>query len=251
MKNILFIVFSLISFSAWACSCAPINMTEKYIESDFVAMITITKIYPNEKNANSYRADIKINDLFKGEKLKSIYVYGRSDKSMGTSCDIFIPENTKLVAYARKDSDGNYIVGMCSGLLYLNGRDSKRQDIELEILEVFKSKNIDYTNKTRYLDITNFRANLNQFKGIQFDKKYGIYEITLDKDLKSTRVKEISGFGGDIDDEMIQILSKTKWGLANPKMKDEISNSNKLLVGIYYYDADKNNPSFLSDFYLW
>ncbi|MGM8362494.1 hypothetical protein ACSV4D_11315 [Flavobacterium sp. ARAG 55.4] len=225
-------------------------MTEKYIESDFVAMVTITKIYPNEKNANSYRADIKINDLFKGEKLKSIYVYGRSDKSMGTSCDIFIPVNTKLVAYARKDSDGNYSVGMCSGLLYLNGRDGKRQDIELEILEVLKSKNIDYTNKTRYLDITNFPANLNQFKGIQLDKKYGIYEITLDHDLKSTQVKEISGFGGDIDDEMIQILSKTKWRVSNPKLKDDIDN-NKLLVGVYYYEADKENPSFLSDFYLW
>lgn len=219
---------------------------------NFVATVTITKIYPNEKNDNSYKADIEINDMFKGEKLKSIYVYGRSDNKMGTSCDIFIPVNTKLVAYAQKGNDGRYTIGMCSGLLYFKGKNNERQDIELEILNLFKSKKIDYTNKTRYLDITNFRANLTQFKGIELNKKYGIYEITLDSDLRSTQVKEISGFGkNNVDDEIIHILSKTKWKLANPRMKDEISNSNKLLVGIYYYNSDKNNPSFLSDFYLW
>lgn len=120
MKSILQITIFLFSIGVFACDCDEPKITEKYVESEFIVNVTIIKIYPNQKNEQGYRVDIKINELFKGERLKSIYVYGRSDNGIGTSCDIYIPVNTKLVAYARKNKGGNFGIGMCSGLLYLN-----------------------------------------------------------------------------------------------------------------------------------
>ncbi|MGZ0017538.1 hypothetical protein [Yeosuana sp. AK3] len=178
MKKILQIFIILISPFAFACDCDEPKITEKYIESEFVADVTIIKIYPNQRNEGGYRANIKINELFKGERLKSIYVYGRSDNGIGTSCDIYIPVNTKLIAYARKNKEGNFAIGMCSGIFYLNEY-NKRQKREFEILRTFKSNNIKFTDKISYREKSTLHEDLKEFKGIELDKSFGIYEIIL------------------------------------------------------------------------
>lgn len=251
MKNIFVLLFLFLSFDSFACSCLSQSITEKYIESDFVAIVTIIKIYPNEKNSKSYRADIKINELFKGEKLKSIYVYGRSDGNFGSSCDIFIPVNTKLVAYAHKNSEDVYGVGMCSGLLYLNKNRIKHQNNELAILNTFKSEKINFTDKTKYIEISNSSIELEKYKGIQLEKSYGIFEITFASDLTIKKVEKISGFGDPVDNELVDILSRTKWSIRNRLgIKNEVKDNRKLLIGFYYYEAGKGYKSFISINYL-
>ena len=138
MKKIIQIILLLFSGAVFACICDPPKVTEKYIESDFVAKAKIIKNYKNVSSEELYKADILISELFKGESLKSIYVAGRSDGNMGSSCSIFIPENTELIIYARKDKDGKYRIGMCSGLLYINKSNPKIQKRELEILKMLK-----------------------------------------------------------------------------------------------------------------
>ncbi|RPD99135.1 hypothetical protein EGM88_03860 [Aureibaculum marinum] len=250
MKNILLITIFLFSIGVFACDCDQPKITEKFIESEFVANVTILKIYPNKKNEQGYKADIKINELFKGERLKSIYIYGRSDNGIGSSCDIYIPTNTKLVAYARKNKDGNYGIGMCSGLLYLNKRNFKRQQRELDILKMFKSKNIDFTDKINYIEKSNLHKDLEQFKGIELEKSYGIYEITFESDLTISNVVEVSGFGNSVDQKLIEIIKKSEWSSFDKGIKDKVPDNSKLLIGIYFYPKEKGNPSFLSQYYL-
>jgi hypothetical protein len=62
MKNILQITIFLFSIGVFACDCSEPKITEKYIESEFVANVTILKIYPNEKNEKGYKANRKINE---------------------------------------------------------------------------------------------------------------------------------------------------------------------------------------------
>lgn len=250
MKTILQIITLIYSIGSFACDCDEPKITEKYIQSDFVAKVTITKIYPNEKGSNSYRADIKIDELFKGETITHIFVYGRSDGGLGTSCDIFIHEKTKLVVYAWKNKVGKYGVGMCSGLLYLNYPNSNVKNRELEILKLFKSKKINFTDKTRYSETGTLQKKLNDYKGISLEKEFGIYEITFSSDLTIKEVKEICGFGGSIDYNLIQMLKETKWSSYNSEVKNKVSENSKLLVGFYFYKAEKGNLSFLSNYYL-
>lgn len=147
MKNILQITIFLFSIGVFACDCGEPKITEKYIESEFVANVTILKIYPNEKNEKGYKANRKINEQFKGEQLKSIYIFGRSDNNIGSFCDIYIRTNRDLVAYARKNKDENFGIGMCASILYLKNPSQKGQKRELEILKSFKAKDVNYTGK--------------------------------------------------------------------------------------------------------
>lgn len=249
MRNILQIIFFLFSIGVFACDCDPPKIAKKYVESEFVANVTITKIYPNQKNEQGYKVDIMVNELFKGERLKSIYVYGRSDDGIGTSCDIYIPENTKLIAYARKNNDGNFGIGMCSGLLYLNKTNQKQQKRELEILKTFKAKNIKFTNKINYREKSKLHKYLEQFKGVELDKNYGIYEITFESNLTIKSVTKISGFGNPINQKLIEIIEKTEWSSFDNGTNDKVPDDSKLLIGIYYYPEEKDNPSFLSQWY--
>lgn len=249
MKKILQITIFLFSIGVFACDCDEPKITEKFIESEFVANITILKIYPNQKNEQGYKADIKINELYKGEQLKSIYVYGRSDNGIGSSCDIYIPTNTKLVAYARKNKDGNFGIGMCSGLLYLNKSNQKRQKREFEILKAFKENNINSTDKITYREKSKLREDLEQFKGIELDKNFGIYEITFASDLTIKSVTEISGFKNPIDQKLIEIIEKSEWSSNDEGTNDKVPENSKLIIGIYFYPEEKGNPSFLSKYY--
>ena len=63
MKKILHKVIFLFSIGIFACDCDEPSITEKYFQSDFVANVTILKIYPNQKGEQGYRANIKINEL--------------------------------------------------------------------------------------------------------------------------------------------------------------------------------------------
>ncbi|WP_299675800.1 hypothetical protein [uncultured Tenacibaculum sp.] len=249
MKKILQITIFLFSIGIFACTCEDPNVTEKFIESDFVAKARIVKNYKNESSKELYKADIVISELFKGNELKSIYIAGRSDGGIGSSCAIFIPENTELIVYARKNKDGKYSVGMCSGLLYLNKRNLKRQKRELDILKMFKSKNIDFTNKINYREKAKLHKDLEQFKGIELEKSYGIYEITFESDLTISNVTEISGFGNLVDQKLIKIIKNTEWSSFDKGIKDKVPDNSKLLIGIYFYPKEKGNPSFLSQYY--
>jgi hypothetical protein len=250
MKNILQITIFLFSIGVFACTCDDPKITEKFIESDFVAKARIIKNYKNESSREFYKADIIISELYKGEELKSIYVAGRSDGGIGSSCAIFIPENTELIVYAGKNKDGKYSVGMCSGLLYLNKRNLKSQKRELEILKMFKSKNIDFTDKINYREKATLHKKLEQFKGIELDKSYGIYEITFSRDLTIKNVTEISGFKNSIDEKLIEIIKTTEWTSFDKGIKDKVPENSKLLIGIYFYPNEKRNQSFLSQYYL-
>lgn len=249
MKNILQITIFLFSIGVFACDCDEPKITEKFIESEFVANVTIMKIYPNQKNEQGYKADIKINELFKGERLKSIYIDGRSDNGIGSSCDIYIPVNTRLVAYARKNKDENFEIGMCSGLLYLNKTNQKRQKRELEILKTLKENKINRTDKITYLEKSKLRKNLEQFKGIKLEKNFGIYEITFESDLTIKSVTEISGFANPIDQKLIKIIEQTEWISNDKGVDNKVPDNSKLLIGIYFYPEEKGNPSFLSKYY--
>jgi hypothetical protein len=250
MKKILQIIIFLFSIGIFACTCEVPKITEKYIESDFVAKARIIKNYKNETSKELYKADLIITELFKGEIQSSIYVAGRSDGKKGSSCAIFIPENTELIIYARKDKDGKYVIGMCSGLLYLNNRNYKRQKRELDILKMFKSQNINFTDKINYREKAKLNKELEKFKGIDLKKSYGIYEITFASDLTIKNVIEINGFGNPVDLKLIEIINKTEWSSFDKGIKDKVPENSKFLIGIYYYEKEKDKPSFLSPYYL-
>lgn len=250
MKNIFQVLIFLLSIASFGCTCDPPAVTDKYIQSDFVARATIVKNFKNEGSEELYEAEIIISELFKGEALKSIYVAGRSDGKIGSSCSIFIPEKTELIIYAHKEANGKFVISMCSGLLYLNGGKSKRINRELSILKLFKEKGITFTDKITYRETGKLYSKLKQFEGIELRKSFAIFQITFATDLTIKKISEISGFDKPINEELIEILKSTTWRSYHKQIENVVPENSRLLIGIYYYGKEKSNPSFLSHFYL-
>ena len=115
---------------------------------------------------------------------------------------------------------------------------------------MFKSKNINFTDKINYREKATLHKKLEQFKGIELEKDYGIYEITFSTELEINNVKKVSGFENSVDQKIIEILQTTEWTSFDNGLRDTVPENSRLLVGIYYYKADKENPSFLSQFYF-
>lgn len=250
MKIAVQIIILFISVGAFACDCDEPGITEKYQRSDFIADVTILKIYPNKETERGYRADVRINKLYKGKKLSSIYVYGRSDGGIGTSCDIFIPAGEKLIVYTGKNEEGNFGTGMCSGNLYLNSSNKQRQQREQEILETLKKNEINHTSSIPFRETGNLNSELKKFNGLELEKSFAIYELTFAPDLTIKEVKEISGFNNAIDDELLQIIRNSEWSSFYDGKKNEVPDNTIFLLGIFYYPAEGNDNSFLSHYYL-
>jgi hypothetical protein len=258
LGKLLLLIFLLLAGKTFACVCIPPKFTEKYTQSDFVAVAKIIKVYRNESEEEVYKADILIKDLFKGENLTSIYIEGRSDGKRGSSCNIFIPESTELIIYARKKTNNQFSFSACSGYLILNQeapsqkRTAKR---EIEMLNILKAKNIDFTNKTRFIRKRSFSEELEKFKGIQLSKHYALYQVTFTSGFATKSVELLSGFGNEIDNALTEILKKADWLNLDVKSenlisKDTLSDESKFLVGFYYYPEEKEYKSFVSEYDL-
>ena len=99
-------ILLLLSYiSSNACDCPIRTFTEVYTQSDFVAEIRITKNYDDEGEQELYKAEIQNINSYKGDSVNAIYEGGKSDGKMGSSCSIYIHENTELIAYANSDGD--------------------------------------------------------------------------------------------------------------------------------------------------
>lgn len=240
------------TIGAFACDCNERGITEKFVQSDFVAHAKVIKIYKNETAEEIYKADIRIYELYKGEKLESVYVYGRSDEKMGSSCSIQIPENTELMIYAHRDEQGRYGIGMCSGLLYLNNGATPQatKKREFEILETFKRNNIHFTDPVDYHDNGYLYGVLKKFDGITLEKNFAIYQITFQPDLSIKNIEIISGFDDEIDAELLDLIRQVEWTSDHQGQRDKVPENSRFLLGIYFYPAEGENKSFLSQFYL-
>lgn len=77
--TVLILLFTALRAIAYVCE--ERSITEKFVQSDFVAHAKIVKAYENQEEEPFYKADNSIYELYKGEKLKSIYIwlYPRQD----------------------------------------------------------------------------------------------------------------------------------------------------------------------------
>jgi hypothetical protein len=249
MKQLIFGFAFFNFFLAEACMCSFTPITEHYQNSDFVAIGKILKVYPNESDEEIYEAEIQINELIKGPKISSIFVMGRSDGKMGSSCSIFTPEHTEYIFFGKKDVQGRIVFGACSGTRETE-RIKKYSPYLFELFDILKNQQEDYSGKPDPGFYLNFHESLEQFKGKPLSEKFALYEVNFKEDLTVEKVKIIKGFGKEVDQVLIQGLSQSGWMILYNRKQFSVPKGSKKLVGIFYYESDEENPSFLSPFDL-
>ncbi|MGX5854434.1 hypothetical protein ACWKW6_12345 [Dyadobacter jiangsuensis] len=224
---------------------------EKYIQSDFVARITITETFPNQGSTLHYQSSIVIHQLFKGNPASTISIMGSSDGKRRTSCDIFFKKGTEMLIYARKSDDGRYIFDSCSGYVVLTKLRRGNEKRELEMLDFLKQKGIVSTSRTRYgVDLG---ERLKAFQGETLTKRFAIYKITFTGNLTVDSVTTVTGFNPTLDGKLVKILKQSRWvsdRLAGDANGNKVPPGSKLLFAFYYYPAEGKDPSFIGEYDL-
>lgn len=249
MKYLILLIALALAFDGNACDCSEPKFMEKYIQSDFVARVTVTQTFPNQGSAPHYKSNINIHQLFKGDPVKSLSIYGSSDGKRRSSCDVFFEIGTEMLVYARKADGGRYIFDSCSGYVILTSPRRNNQDRELEMLNFLKQRNIITTSKIR------FGADLGErlavFRGETLRKRFAIFEITFNGNLTVDSVKTITGFNPALDDKLIEIIKQSRWvsdRIGLDANGNKVPPGSKLLFAFYYYPAEGKYPSFIGEY---
>lgn len=248
MKLAISIFILFFTSAICACECSKtLDFSEKYVMSSFVAEITIIKNYPIEDGKEYYISDIEIDHLYKGSVVQSIKIFGSGNwKKPISSCDVGFKEDTKLLIYSRKNKDGEYSVSACSGHSVLTNSPYRKIDRELQMLKDLDEKNINYTSTVEYRSTYFPRNSFEEFRGIKLEKDYAIFQINFDVDMNIESVDTISGFDNPIDQEIREILEKSKW--THKYKRANLKRS--MLVNYFYYATKDPSQSFLSTFNL-
>ncbi|SFT91351.1 Tissue inhibitor of metalloproteinase [Algoriphagus locisalis] len=229
----------------FACVCEPVGLTGSFISADFVAHIKIVEVYPNQNQDEIYKADIELIELFKGQKLTSIYIRGRSDGKMGSSCSVYFPKGSELVIAANSFGKEKYSFGACSYKINLkkNYRNTRRN---IEVLRAISA--YDNTLTLRYFPIVspNFYDFLKSKKGIVLNEKFALFEVVLDGHNNPSQVKMIKGFGIGLDDEIVEELYQSTWEIKYFEEESEVQEKLKVIVPVYFYPEEGEYQSFLS-----
>jgi len=249
MKFLLTLLILVLGNQALACSCSFSNPSDRFVSADFVGRIRVVKIYPNEADDKPYKADVEIVEHFKGDKIKSIYIAGRSDGGLGLSCDVFYPEGSDLLVFARTDSDDRISFGMCSFPIVIeNNLDQNLRD--LEIVRVLSKYERVFTANYDPIISSNFSEFLESKKGIELEEQYALFEVLLDDQVSPSEVNLIKGFADEIDSEIIDELLKSTWEIRFHRKENSVEGSLKVIVSVYFYPAEGDYNSFVSTFAL-
>ena len=254
MKKTILISFLFITNYVFSCQCMSTKLIDRYQKSEFIAKVKVTKV--SEYNAENYyqNAEIEIINLFKGSKINNIKI----SNNLRSSCGLYVPENSVWLIFAQIDNNGNLSFGYCSGSKqidksmiskeYPNAEKNRKKSIELKlsVLKFLSSQNIEYTNEYN-LRLTYSKACENDFKGYELQKtKFAVYEITIEKDLTISTIKPLQEFDNKQLSEEILKCMKENLKVDNRKIF-EIDNQTKVGMIFYYYEADKEYKSFISE----
>ena len=141
-----------------------------------------------------------------------IYVYGRSDDNIGTSCAVFFPEGSDLLVSAHTKEDGGYVFGMCDYKINFKDNFSSNQR-DLEVIRALSSYDNSFKAHYSAYISPSFTLFLESKNGIRIKEKFALFEVELADHSNPSHVKMIKGFGEDLDGEIIEQLYQSTWKL--------------------------------------
>jgi hypothetical protein len=255
MKYLFSIFLILIVHQTFACKCSHIQLLENVAQSDFIATAKILSLKPDQTNKDFHIIEIKILELYKGKRIKSLKI----NSVLNSSCAFLTPKNTTWLIFATKNKNGDLSFGMCSGSRQLDVEiDSakyplakenyqKSIDLKLNVLSYLRKNSIVAENDYS-LSISFSNDCLKKFNGVKISKdKFALYELTIDKNLKVTKVTPIKEFDNNaIRADLVKCIHENiRFHTYN---KTENKKVNKIIICFYYYETERGDPSFISHF---
>lgn len=251
MKKLFFVVCLLILplYSVFACSCANVDINNRYLISDFIGVVEIEGLFDNEENKRFYTANLREIETFKGTPPAQIKIGGTVKESYSSQCEVPVRKGEQWLIYIDDRSNTPFILGQCDGPIRLldekgnRGHRYKTAKHYMEQLRFFRehapdihSKEIISTDRVKLFEF------LKSYEGRSFEQSRAHYLIHFNTDLQVTQIKVLDGFSETTDDQIINFLSKeAEWyaGYFTANNKTTIESDTQYIFTLYHSSKDK------------
>ncbi|MBP2618095.1 hypothetical protein [Chryseobacterium jejuense] len=241
----LFLLLGILNVSA--CSCVMNTLAQNYLEANVVGVIKILKVYDENPEQRTYKADVEFEKVYRGTKFTTLNVRGLIGKSSSAACEKEVKPNERYLILLN-GSNNQYGISSCSPMSRLKDEATKDEDSHLETL----SKAFSYLEKNKF-----------KFKGAQFvyyyDEKQGnnpkselskisdfnpkqpfaIYKVTLNDSFKIKGMSPVIAFSSK--DKTIEGIMKRNITVETPMYRDTSKKKEYLLL-LFYNKHNINIP---------
>ncbi|MEI6586840.1 MAG: hypothetical protein WCL56_12185 [Sediminibacterium sp.] len=255
MKSFILVASFFICSTSFACECIKDILVHNFQKSAFVAKIKILKVSAPTADGEYQDANIEVLELYKGKKIRTIKIQA----SLNTDCNLMVDENTDWLVFAQINRSGILQFDLCSGSMqldrkmnsidYPNAQTNYIKEInnKIAVLQFFKLKHI--TDLNEYDLHLKYNERLHDlFKGYEGEsQKNAVYQLTVEKDLSISKIKALKEFDNQKLSKALLAYLKEKAKL-NTRNISAIKKRTKLIVVYYFYPAEKEYQSFISEF---
>ena len=245
------------------CVCNPPPLLDLVALSDFIAVVEINSLEKDSDSTNQHTVGIEIKELFKGSPTTRLKVFSIYD----SECGIYTRVGTHWLIFAIKHNDNELHFNLCSGNRSLDwdpgiNHTKWNEDVDWHHSTYQKIAVLRYLRDNQIAPENDFHLGFNfpemcieNFKGYEVSKDhFAIYELLIDPDLNVVEVYEIKKFSNSkLSRDLLPCL-KDGINLYQEKIYGKegiaITAPVKLLIGIYYYPSEWDNPSFITQYDL-
>ena len=256
MKVCTLIALIFISNAGFACECIYNTLLNHFQHSDFVAKVKVLKVSEATADGEFQDATIEVLELYKGNKITTIKINAR----LKTSCNLIVPENSTWLVFANTNQAGFLAFGLCSGSMYLDRKINSNDYPNLEakwineinqkisVLQFFAAKHINQPNEFDLSLNRQLRDSITDlFKGFDGEvRSNAVFQLTVEKNLSISKIKVLKEF----DNQQLskELLKYLKGNIKiSSKNNSGINKRTQLIVVYYFYPAEKEYRSFISE----
>ncbi|REC63402.1 hypothetical protein DRF65_04705 [Chryseobacterium pennae] len=223
------------------------TLAENYLEANVVGVIKILKVYEDNPDQRTYKADVEFEKIYKGTKFTTLNVRGQIGKSYSAGCERDVVPNERYLVLLN-NSDNIYTVSYCSAMSRLNVQPTKDEEDQLEVL----SKAFSYleTNKLKFKSSqfsyyhdqkqgSNPKSELSKINNFSPKQPFAIYRVKINNIFKIKEISPVIGFGSK--DKTIEGIMKKNMTV-NAPMYNNTSEKEEYLLLLFYNKQNINSP---------
>ena len=252
MKVCTLIALFFISNAGFACVCISNTLLNDFQHSDFVAKVKVLKVSEATADGEYQDATIEVLELYKGNKITTIKINAK----LNTSCNLIVPENSIWLVFANTNQAGFLAFGRCSGSMYLDRKINSNDypnfeanwineiNQKISVLQFFAAKHINQPNE---FDLRLNRQLRGLFEGYEGEvRSNAVFQLTVEKNLSISKIKALKEFDNQqLSKELLKYLKGSI--KISSKNNSGINKRTQLIVVYYFYPAEKEYRSFISE----
>ncbi len=239
LSLLLFLLFSIIQVSA--CKCVYETLPQNYQSADFAGIIKILKVYDENIEQRTYKADIEIEKMYKGTIFKTINVRGLIGNSYSGACEVNVLPNERYLIFLNR-YDNTSSISSCTPKSKLENKPTKAEKLWLKnqekVFTYLDNHKFSFIQFARCYDETQTgnTSDLSKISGFKPKQPFAIYKVKINEMSKIQEITPVTTFGSK--DSIIENILKANMIVSAPTSFWDPNPKEALLFLSY----NKNDP---------